>query len=282
MAAHFQHVVAADQAAENGEHRHPLTHLEGLGLGFGRHPGTDRFLDPGHRVAQVGQLGQRATRPRFARWVRHRGARHQFQRQKVSADLLGLTAGVEHEVPPQQGRAGLGPEQRGQFLVRRDLGIPGLQPVVPPAQGVVLGERGARAAGVTLPRLAGVDRVAFHRPPPDDRTGPHHRAAPAAGLDQALMPQQRYGVPDDDLGHPVEPAQLLDGWQARTRRILAGLDLLTQFIRHKKVGGAFLHGRAPPGPDVPPGTLCVQLDTIRISHHFVYVSYGANPPVSST
>ncbi len=41
-----------------------------------------------------------------------------------------------------------------------------------------------------LPGLPGVDRVAFHGPPPDLRAGPHHRAATAARLDQTFVPEQ--------------------------------------------------------------------------------------------
>jgi hypothetical protein len=190
VARDLQHVLAGDQAAQDREHRHPLRHLKGLHLRFGRHAGADRLLHPGDRVPEEGQLGQGPARPGFAGRVGHRRPGHQRQRQVVHAELLRLTARVEDEVPAQQRRARFGAEQRGQLLIRGDLGVPGREPVVRPADGVVLGERGVRVIGVAGQGLPGVDRVAFHGPAPDLRAGPYHRAAAAARLDQALVPEQ--------------------------------------------------------------------------------------------
>jgi hypothetical protein len=187
---HLEHVRAGDQAAQDREHRHPRRHLERLHLGLGRHARADRLLDPGHRVAEEGQLGHGPARPGLAVRVRHRCPGHQRQRQVGHAELLRLAARVEHEVPAQQRRARLGAEQRGQLLVRGDLGVAGGEPVVRPADGVVLGERGAGVGPVAAQGLPGVDGVAFHGPAPDLGAGPDHGAAAAARLDQALVPEQ--------------------------------------------------------------------------------------------
>jgi hypothetical protein len=190
VAAHLQHVRPGEQAAQDREHRHPLRHLKGLHLRFGWHARADRLLHAGDRTAEEGQLRERPARPGLAGRIGHRGPGHQRQGQIVHAQLLRLGAGIEHEVPAQQRGARVGAEQHGQFLVRGDFGVPGGEPVVRPADGVILGERGARVGRGALEGLPCVGRVALHGPAPDLRAGAHHRAAAAARLDQPLVPEQ--------------------------------------------------------------------------------------------
>jgi hypothetical protein len=183
-------------------------------------------------VAEKGQLRECSARPGLAGRIGHWRPGHQGQGQIVHAQLLRLAARVEDEMPAQQGRARFGAEQRGQLLIRGDFGVPGGEPVVRPADGVIFGERGARVGRVALEDLPCVDRVACHGPAPDLRAGAYHRAAAAARLDQPLVPEQRHRVPDDDFGHPVGVPEFLHGGQPRTRRVPAGLDLLPQLISH--------------------------------------------------
>ena len=224
-------------------------------------------------MAERGQLGEGSAQPWLACGVGHGSARHEIQGQIVNADLFWFAAGIEHEMPAQQCRSRLSAEERRQFPICGDFRVVGFQLIFRPFDGMVLSKRGAGfdglagVSGVSSGGLARTNGVPLHRPPPDLRPGAHHGAAAAACFHQALEPEQGHRVPDHDFRHAIGAAQFLHGGQPRARRIMAGQYLLAQFISNNKIGGTFLHGDTS-GPRRPPGTLCVQLDTICIPPHF--------------
>jgi len=76
-------------------------------------------------MTEISQLGEGSAWPWLVCGVGHQGARHEIQGQVVDADLLRFSAGVEHEMPAQQGRSWLNAEQGRQFLICGDFGVVG-------------------------------------------------------------------------------------------------------------------------------------------------------------
>jgi hypothetical protein len=91
-------------------------------------------------MAEECQLCKRPARPRLARGIGHRGARHEIQRQIVDAELFRFPLRVEHEMPAQQRRSRFGAEQPGQLLVRRYFRVADGQLIFLPFQYMVIGE----------------------------------------------------------------------------------------------------------------------------------------------
>jgi len=255
--ADLQDRVAGNQPPEDRKNRDPLRHPQCPCFQFARHAGPDRLLNPRYGMTEISQLGEGSARPWLVCGVGHGGARDEIQGQVVDADLFRFSAGVEHEMPAQQGRSRLNAEQGRQFLICGDFGVVGGELVFLPLDGMVFGKRRAGfsglagARGVPFGHLARINGVPLHRPPPDLRPGAHHGAAAATRFHQALEPEQGHRVPDHDFRYAIGAAQFLHGGQPRARRMAAGQYLLAQFVSNNKIGGTFLHGDTS-GPRRPP------------------------------
>src|SRR5216683_134911 len=194
MPAYLEHLFAGEHPAKYREHGSALRHQELMNLRLRGHAGGHRLLDARRGMTEIRELGSRPAGPGLAGRVGYRSAVNQPPGQEVDADLFRRLARVEQELPAKQLGSRWYREHRGEFLVGGHAGVPRGQPVLWPADQVVLSERGRGVgSGICL------GTVPFQRTPPDRRSHAHDRASAAASVYHAFNPQQRDRVPDHDL-----------------------------------------------------------------------------------